>query len=236
MSSCQDRLQTIESDLSLALDKCSERYGISVDEARQRLTNVPLALLLQNDKADELLDLNARAGLLRVSQGKWGEPDAASWEQLDQKERRSANKLATYVGSERLFPRQRPSEINIRLALYLVFALEELLGGKLPFSRPPDGGIPGGPAFETVLAAMALVQARAEPYAGTPSRPNKAGLANIVEITRTEEFDRLLLQQGFERTPHDVLWHGNAIALTVALVRKRMVAERKKRKKTIPTN
>jgi len=234
--SCQDSLQTLESDLCRALDECHVQYGISIDEARNRLTNVPQALILPDDKADELLNLDL-AGLLRVSQGKpGGEVGPASWEQLNKKERRSAKKLAAYIGSARLFPRQRPSEINIPLALYLVFALEELFEKKLPLSRPASGGTPRGPAFRAVLAAMALAQARAEPYAGKPRRPSNVGLASIIEITKTNEFDHLLRQQGFERTSGCVFWHGNSIALTVALARKRIVDARKaRRKKLAPT-
>jgi hypothetical protein len=204
---------------------------------RKRLTNIPPFLLLPDEEANELLDLDTRAVLLRASQGRWGEVEKAQWKRLDRTERRSAQKLGDFLDSERTFPRQRPAEINTRLALYLIFAIEELLGKEFPFSRPTDGGTPKGPAFRAVLAAMALVQARVKPYAGKSHRPNKAGLASIVEITRTKEFDHLLRQQGFHRTSNDVLRHSRSIALTVALARRNIVEARKKRrKKRTPTN
>jgi hypothetical protein len=177
--------------------------------------------------------LNARAALLRVSQVQWQEVETAHWKQLGKTERRSANKLAAFFDSERQFPRQRPNKINVRLVLYFIFVFEELLGRRFPFSRPASGRAPQGPAFDAVLAAMAFTHARIEPWENQtrPSKLKGVGIASIVEITRSKPFDKLLRRQRFRRTPHDVLWYGDAIALTVALARKQIVAARKKRSK-----
>ena len=232
-----DQAKTTEAKLRRALVECQTQYGISVEAAYKCLTNVPLALLLPDVEANELLDLDARASLLRLSQGRFSEPETAQWGQLDKKERRSAHKLAAFLDSARQFPRQRPSHINLPLALYLIFAFEALLGRNLPFSRPSSGGTPRGPAFTAVLAAIALTDARAEPYREHADSPklNRAGLADIIEITRTKEFDCLLRAQGFERTPASVLANGHSIALTIALARKRIVAARTRRRKKTST-
>jgi hypothetical protein len=233
----KDQLRTLEAELCSALIECKRQYGVSPDELRKRLTSIPSFLLLPDVEANELLDLDARASLFQASQRKRGQVEKARWERLDRKERRSAQKLADFLDSERMFPRQRPAEINTRLALYLIFVFEELLGERFPFSRSTGGGTPKGPAFRAVLAAMALAQARAPPYAHKSHKPNKAGLASIVEITRTKEFDQLLGQQGFRRTSNDVLGNSRSIALTVALARKRIVkARNRRRKKRVPTN
>ena len=147
-------LASTEQVLRRALDKCKEKYGVAADEAWNRLTKIPSALLLPDAGANVVLDLNARAALLRVSQVQWQEVEAAHWKQLGKTERRSANKLAAFFDSERQFPRQRPNKINVRLVLYFIFVFEELLGRRFPFSRPASGGTPRGPAFDAVLAAM----------------------------------------------------------------------------------
>ena len=226
-------LASTEQVLRRALDKCKEKYGVAADEAWNRLTKIPSALLLPDAGANVVLDLNARAALLRVSKIQWQEVETAHWKQLGKLERRSANKLAAFFDSERQFPRQRPYKINVRLALYFIFVFEELLGQRFPFSRPPSGGTPRGPAFEAVLAAMDFAHARSEPWANQtkPSKLKGAGVASIVEIRRSKPFDKLLRQQGFRRTPLDVLEYGYSIALTVALARKQIVAARKKRSK-----
>jgi hypothetical protein len=233
----EDQARTIEAKLRRALVECQKRYGISVEAACKCLTDVPPVLLLPNDEANELLDLDARASLLRFSQGRFSEAETAQWDQFDKKERRSAHKVAAFLDSERQFPRQRPSHINLRLALYLIFAFEALLDRKLPFSRPSSGGAPRGPAFTAVMAAIALTQARAESYTehADSSKLNRAGLADIIEITRTKEFHCLLRAQGFDRTPASVLANGHSIALTIALARKRIVAARTRRRKKTRT-
>jgi hypothetical protein len=231
-----DRQKSIENDLRRALNRCVKQYGISFSEAWECLTNIPPVLLLPEVEANEYLDLGGQASLLRTSQGRFAESETVQWEQLDKKERRSAKKLAAFLDSKLSFPRQRPAEINIRLALYLIFAFEELLGGKLPFSRPSDGGLPRGPAFEAVRAALILAHVRVEPKAIKSPKPNTAGLASIIEITRTEEFDHLLRVQGLERTSAGVRDYGHSIALTIGLARKnRLEPHRKRRKKRAPT-
>jgi hypothetical protein len=229
--------KSIDNDLRHALDRCVKQYGISFSEAWERLTDIPPVLLLPDVEANEGLDLGGQASLLRVSQGRFAESETVQWEQLDKKERRSAKKLAAFLDSKLSFPRQRPAEINVRLALYLIFALEELLGRKLPFSRSAVGGPPRGPAFKAVFAALILAQARVEPKATKSPKPNTAGLASVVEITRTEEFDRLLREQGYERTSAGVRDYGHSIALTIGLARKnRIKAHRRRRKPRAPTN
>ena len=195
-----------------------------MDVLREGLTNIPPVLFLQDVESNELLDLGARASLLRASQGKWGEIESVQWEQLDRKERRSAQKLAAFLDSDRLFPKQRPAEIDTRLALYLIFWFEEILGKKVPFSRPTDGGSARGPAFRAVLYALLLAELRS----GKQPKPNAAGLAGIIETTRTKEFDDLMRLQGFERTSASAVEHGVSLALTVGLARKSIVEARLK--------
>jgi hypothetical protein len=78
-----------------------------------------------------------------------------------------------------------------------------------------------------VLAALILAQARVEPK--TTKSPKPAGLASVIEITRTEEFDRLLRLQGLERTSAGVCNYGHSIVLTIGLARKNRQAQKKKR-------
>jgi hypothetical protein len=218
--------KSIDNDLRHALDRCVKQYGISFSEAWERLTDIPPVLLLPDSEAK--LDLGGQASLLRASQG---ESETVQWEQLNKKERRSAKKLAAFLDSKLSFPQQRPAEINIRLALYLIFTFEELLGGKLPFSRPADGGLPRGPAFEAVRAALIQAQARVEPKATKSTKPNTVGLASLIKITRTEEFDLLLREQGYERTSAGVCDYGHSIALTIGLARRNRIAAHRRRRK-----
>jgi hypothetical protein len=218
----KDNSRTIEKELCCALVECKEQYDIPVNVLREALTNIPPVLFLQDVESNELLDLNAQASLLRASQGRWGEIENAQWGQLDRKERRSAQKRAAFLDSDRLFAKQRPAEIDTRLALYLIFRFEEILGKKLPFSRPTDGGSARGPAFRAVFYALLLAELRS----GKQAKPNAAGLASIIETTRTKEFYDLMRLQGFERTSGSAVQNGMSLALTVALARKRAVDAR----------
>jgi len=215
----EDHSKTIEKEFVCALVECKEEYDISVDVLREGLTNIPPVLFLQDVEANELLDLDAQASLQRASQGRWEDIENSSWKQLDKNERRSAQKLAAFLDTDRLFQRQRPAEIDTRLALYLIFRFEGILGKKIPFSR---GGSARGPAFRAVLYALLLAELRS----GKPAKPNAAGLASIIETTRTKEFDDLMRQQGFERTSASAVQNGISLALTVALARKRTVDAR----------
>src|SRR5262245_64679304 len=108
----EDHSKTIEKELCCALVECNEQYDIPVDVLREGLTNIPSVLFLQDVESNELLDLNAEASLLRASQGRWDEIENSKWGQLDRKEQRSAQKLAAFLDSDRLFPKQRPAEID----------------------------------------------------------------------------------------------------------------------------
>jgi len=218
--------KTIEKELFCALVECKEQYDIPVDVLREGLTNIPPVLFLHDVDSNGLLDLDVQASLLRASQGRWDGIENSEWRQLDKKERRSARKLAAFLDSDRLFPKQRPAEIDTRLALYLIFRFEEILGKGVPFSRPTDGGSARGPAFRAVFYALLLAELRS----GKQAKPNAAGLASIIETTRTKEFDDLMRRQGFERTSASAVQHGVSLALTVALARKRTVNARSKGK------
>jgi len=229
----EDHSKTIEKELCCALVECKEQYDIPVDVLREAVTNIPPVLLLPDFEANELLDLNAQASLLRASQGRWDEIENAEWGKFDRKERRSTQKLAAFLDADRLFPKQRPAEIDTRLAVYLIFRFEEILGKKLPFSRPTDGGSARGPAFKAVLYALLLAELRS----GKQPKPNAAGLASIIETTRTKEFDDLMRLQGFEQTSTSAVKNGRSLAVTIALARKRAVdARRTWGKSVVPTN
>jgi len=192
----ENQSKAIEKELYCALVECKEQYDIPVNVLREALTNVTPVLFLPDVESNELLDPDAQASLLRTRQRRWEEIENAKWGQLDKKERRSAQKLAAFLDSDRSFPKQRPAEIDTRLALYLIFRFEEILGKKLPFSRPTVGGSARGPAFRAVLYALLLAELKIRQ---TPNR-NAAGLASIIETTRTKQFDDLMRLQGFERT------------------------------------
>jgi hypothetical protein len=215
----ESQSKAIEKELYCALVECEEQYDIPVDVLREALTNVPPVLFLSDVESNELLDLDAQASLPRARQGRWEETENAKWGQLDKKERRSAQKLAAFLDSDRSFPKQRPAEIDTRLALYLIFRFEEILGKKFPFSRPTDGGSARGPAFRAVLYALLL----AELKSGKQPNRNAAELASIIETTRTKQFDDLMRLQGFERTSLNAVQNGVSLALTVAMARKRTV-------------
>jgi hypothetical protein len=223
----EDQSKVIEKEFCCALVECEEQYDIPVDVLRKALTNIPPVLFLPEVECNELLDFDARASLLRATQGRLGEAESAKWGQLDRKERRSAQKIPAFLDSDRLFPRQRPAEIDARLALYLVFRFEEILDKKIPFSRPTDGGSARGPAFRAVLFALFL----AELKSGKDPKLNAAGLASIIETTRTKQFDDLMRLQGFKRTSANAVQNGVSLALTVAMARKRIVELRGTRTK-----
>ena len=220
------------------LRACERRYNISASEAFERLTKVPAILLLsRGDIVDPQLSMQARltsdakATLLRAWQKNWGQIATARWDQLDKKERRSAKKFTALLDKQQFFPRQRPSKIDYRVALYLMFTFESLIGSKFPFSRPASGGNARGPAFEALRISIGLAQWR---LCGSPFKtpehfvPKPEALADFVRVTRTQSFRNLMRQRGLSRTPECVISSGEVFALTVADARKKMRTGRRK--------
>jgi hypothetical protein len=121
------------------------------------------------------------------------------------------------------FPQQRPAKIHYRVALYLLLAFEELLGRRLPFSRQFIGGLPGGAAFEALLAAIAIAQLRISVRSEGPlaADPKPAAVRSLIEVTRSKAFNELLGAQGLDRSPLNALWNSHVLALTVGMARSR---------------
>jgi hypothetical protein len=208
-------------------------------DAFDLITKLPPILLLQRgDIVDPQLSMqtrltpDAKATLLRAWQGRWGQGqiETARWDQLDKKERRAAKKFAALLDKQQFFPRQRPNEIDYRIALYLIFTLEGLLGKRLPVSRPTTGGSPRGPAFEALRISIGLAQWR---LFGAPFNPpdiyvpKPEALVDLIRLTKPPGFDELMRQQGLSRTPECVISAGETLALTVAHARQLRVERRK---------
>jgi len=238
----QSELAELETNLHRAVERCEKKYGIPATQLFQRLTE--LKALRPNAWEDDdgrlmlrILDPDTLALLLRVQQkNRLDKIGNSLWKDLTKREKRAAPKLGGFFGSNRSFPRQRPTKIDVKLALYLIFVIEKIIGRRFPFSRSATGDHdpPRGPAFDALLAALALAQRQAELSAGATKKPapNRTALENIVKIVRTRIFDNLLESQGFDRSSSGILANGDTIALTISLARKRLHANLKE----VPTN
>jgi hypothetical protein len=129
--------------------------------------------------------------------------------------------------------RGRPREISYYLALYLIFVFKDILGGELPFSRPNSGGAPHGPAFEAVIAALAVAQWRLQQRVAVPLgyRLGRPAVANLIEGMRTSAFKDQMNRHRLTQDPAYFIGQAASIAYMVQLARKSGVEAARARKK-----
>jgi hypothetical protein len=227
----------LETELRHALARCQKEYDTSAEEAFARLSDIPTLLLVVpgfppdpvSISDPQVVDNDGQAALLRAEQKRWGDIEGVQWDDLTKAEKRAAAKLANFLGKGRSFRRQRPSEIDYPLALYLIFTLEDLLGRKVPYSRPLLGGSPRGPAFDALLAALHLTQWRKAIRAGRPAksaRPSRQALESIIKVTRSKHFDNLLQIQWLTRNPANSVGSARTLAHTIGLARNKGPSKR----------
>jgi hypothetical protein len=135
--------------------------------------------------------------------------------------------------------RGQPRKISYYLALYLIFVFKDILGGKLPFSRPnPDygrpksGSGPHGPAFEAIAAALEVAQWRLQYRVVAPLgyRLGRSALASLIEVTRDQTFEHY-------QDPAHFISGAASITLMVEQARKkRVVSARTRKKKNNPAD
>jgi hypothetical protein len=220
----QSRHAALQNKLRDALVRCEKKYGISAEQSFQKLPAIPTIWLLPQQPIEmgEITARDDRAMLIRADQMRWAEVENAKWSDLSKKDKRAAKKLTSFLGKGRSHRRQRPSTINYTLALFLIFTLEEVLGRPVPFSRPPSGGSPRGPAFEALLAALTLAQWRVAIRAEMPpSAPTPSALESVLKVTRGKRFEKLLQMQGLDRGPTCAAVMSHSVVHTIGMARRR---------------
>jgi hypothetical protein len=143
-------------------------------------------------------DPDVAARLLRLDEGH-PDPDA-KWKKLSPAERKRARRLWDWTGKAHglsVAPQGRPPVIDPALVLYCIrFLCEESGRSKFNFSRPTDGGPPGGPMWRALIEALPIAQQFLAIRYGTPAISHRQigahaeAIAEVAKLIRTKHFEK----------------------------------------------
>jgi hypothetical protein len=176
--------------------------------------------------ATDPFDGDMAARMLRLEETGQPHPEA-TWKSLTRAERKRARSLWEWARDTSLEPgrRGRPQEMDSALVLYCSRVLaEECEKPKFKFSRPVDGGNPRGPMWRVLTAALPLAESYLALMNGEDFTPRNIEhhaetIAEIVTVSRTEEFEAQCLALGLQLTPSDIAQHPGTYRYAMMLVR-----------------
>jgi hypothetical protein len=163
------------------------------------------------------------ARMLRLDERK-ADPNT-TWNALSHAERKRAKRLWAWALDTGLdtTPQGRPHEIDAALVIYCSRVVTEGCGqSHFKFSRPANGGAPGGPMWRALMAALPLAElflARAD---GAPARGSQdtntrtEAVADILKTARSKEFHAFCQESGIGADANDVAEHPATFRLAVA--------------------
>jgi hypothetical protein len=173
-------------------------------------------------------DRDMAARLLCVDENR---PDPhATWKSLSRAERKRARRSRDWLARDHglsATPQGRPPIIDAALVLYCIRVLCEASGRpRFKFSRPPAGGLFGGPMWRALNEALPLAQRFLEVRFGTPAiPPNKIdnhaeAIAGIAKLTRSRQFEKRCRLLGLGPRADDVARNAATFRLAIAKARK----------------
>jgi len=217
-------LSAKEDALLIALKDCTRQRYISperVTVAFNEIFRPPGTVLWFEWRRREFVDMGgnmrtttdqeALLYLFCLDEGK--RRSEVSWRSLSPAERRRAKNLGKFVDNERTHRKGRPIKVNVPLILYIAFTLEAMSGRTFRISRPANSRLirpPGGPMFRALMAGLALHMERAKPES----------VADVLQLTKTDKFQRLAERFGLARDAQAVATRPNEFLLVVGLSRK----------------
>jgi hypothetical protein len=218
-------LSAKEQALLTTLQDCARRHSISperVSAAFKRIIRTPGSLLWSEWRRRGFVEMpvdlrtttdhETLLDLFCLDEGK--NRSKTSWRSLSPEERRRAKKLGKFVDGEATHRKGRPITVDVPLILYVAFTLEAMTCSTFGISRPDDSRAvrpPGGPMFRALMAALALHVERA---------PNPESVADIVQLTKTDRFQRLSERLGLARHAEAVANRPNEFILAIGLSRR----------------
>jgi hypothetical protein len=225
-----------------ALTECGKPVFM---QTLKRLIEPPASLQMpaasQSKLANSLLkelvpfDGDMAARMLQLDDG---QPDSeAKWRDLSRAQRKRARRLWDWALDAGLntTPQGRPHKIDAALVLYCARVIAEgCRKSRFKFSRPPEGGPPGGPMWRALMEALPLALGSLGRVDGAlPSAPQRIGnraeaVADILIIARSKEFRARCQELGIGTSAGDVAEHPATFRL--ALTRARALRNRSRRK------
>jgi len=208
-----------------ALSECGNRYHHIRNHrvlwrTLARLSEPPVSLQIPAPERTELanwvltaivpFDGDLAALMLHLDEGK---PDPnAKWSTLSSSKRKRAKRLWNWALDASLdtSPQGRPHKIDPALVLYCERVVAEGCGqSQLKFSRPAEGGLPRGPMWRALMAALPLAQsflACVDVPAGEaePISNHSEAVAHILKTARSKEFHRCCRDWGIGSSAEDV--------------------------------
>jgi hypothetical protein len=204
-------VQAAQEWLDLALEDAASQYRFALTHAiRSRLFNPPMTL--QNFSLEQRFSggptplgmpwvKDAGLALLCATSAL---PDVTKWEDLSKAQRRKAEALSkSFLSTNRVSQKGRSIDTDVPLLIYLIYAIEEIIGEPLPMSRPKCelagqlvGKVPPrGPAFMLLYAAYAQASVKLQVMpSGKETVYRVARLARSAKRTRSGIFKRKLLE------------------------------------------
>jgi hypothetical protein len=220
-----------------ALKECSVRYPRMRDlrvlvQALDQLTEPPESLQIPTEVRTEQANLLLSAVVscegdmaARMLQLDGGQPNPhANWDTLSRSERKRAKRLWAWALDASLdtTPQGRPSKIDPALVLYCARVIVEACGqSQLKFSRPAEGGLPRGPMWRALMAALPSAQSFLAcldvPGGETEPISNHAeAVAHILKAARSKEFHAYCRDLGIGSCAEDVARRPASFRLALA--------------------
>jgi hypothetical protein len=171
-------------------------------------------------------DGDMAAHMLRTEEGR---PDPkATWKALTRAERKRARRIWDWALDPSLdtAPQGRPPKIDSTLVLYCARVLCEACGrSRFKFSRSWGDGIPGGPMWRALMAALPLAECFLARIDGAIAlAPREIGshvetIVEIVKVARSKQFEKCCRQLGLGTGANDVAEHPATFRRALMLVR-----------------